>query len=880
MTVTHLASRGSGSLAFRVSIEGFPVEFVSSARLVGTGSDGRERALGLSMKNVKLKQEADLPRSTLKSGSITLTIADVGGRATAAFDTSPTATTWLNSDLTSSATTATVKSTELFATSGVFYLDSEVVAYTGKTSTTFTGCTRGRYATLAAAHYAADGGYKRYPEITNHPTVIEGRRVRIYVYTAEDTGTGDGDQVWLGVVRGEPRMEGPKWSILCDPISAVLDGEIGSDLADPARPRGIYLPTPIATGSNSCFVMYIGRNDASGTVPEAMNTQITVTGFFETQDAFVEAVNTQLAAFTSSWNTLIICVKDAQSYHFEVQTTATVEGVNLRTESAPCEPRFENRMLTENPSGLFSYIETVDTLEAVKRYYVWPVEYPMAGAGQVPRGVFGQRQRADDYPGDIIYVDGAVAVPSNVTAASVTWGDDGGSNDREYIVESVGTANRYLKLRRTGPNPPPGTSDDHVYTRFNLPSIRMGRVYNDLSVGAASRGKGTYDLMYSLQSNAADQVNTGGQPMIQSGDWNSTDWLAAYDGVVPIAGNRQYTSLKPGKLIEYIAPDLQLHGHYLAFDSAGKLTIKRLQLAAPNATATYQITKSNLITNKGMPTFERGAIGIFNTVIIRNGYSAKEDDYTQAPFVVRDVAAYGRTPATRAVVIEPKSEFYGSYLNGDISPDDGVRIAQGVLGIYGNPYGYVMCTVPLTGLKLTTLGSTVSISSDQLPDGMGSRGATDAVGLVTAREINFLDGTIALTLLVSRARIGGYAPCLKVDSQSGSGTTWTITVDDTYLLSGDTAENHFESGDRIAVFRYDNATPGIIEGDVTGVSGFDVSVELDSIWTPSTDEWVLTAADANNNTLSDGQTRYVYVADADTLLEFNAAAVNPFVFSP
>lgn len=879
MTVANLTSRGSGSLAFRISIEGFPVEFVSSARLVGTGSDGRERALGLSMKNVKIKQEADLPRATLKSGSVTFTIADIGGRATAAFDTSPTATTWLDSDLTASATTATVKSTELFAVSGVFYLDSEVISYTGKTGTTFTGCTRGRYDTLAAAHYAADGGYKRYPEITDEPTVLEGRRVRLYVYTAEDSGSGDGEQVWLGVVRGEPRMEGPKWSFFCDPISAILDGEIGADLADPARPRGIYLPT----STNAHFVMYLERNDANGTIPIfASSTVIEVAGFFETQDDFIERVNLLIAEKTSAWNTKVFCVRDARSYHFEIQTTATIEGVNLRTESAPCEPRFGNRTITENTQGLG---QNVNELEAVKRYYVWPVEYPMPGAGEVPRGAFGQRADVVLEDGTVvsehvIYIDGAVAVPSNVTAATVTWSSDTGSVDREYIVESVDTSNRSLTLFRSSPNPPPGAADEYVYTKFNLPSIRMGRSYNDLTVGSASTGKGTYDLMASLEANAPDQVNTGGQPMIQGDDWNAVEWFQAYDTVAPVAGNRQYTSLKPGKLIEYIAPDLQLHGHYLAFDSAGRLTIKRLQLSAPNASATYQITKSNLITSKGMPTFERGAIGIFNTVIIRNGYSAKEDDYTLPPFVVRDVASYGRSPATRAITIEPKSELYGTFINGEMSPDDGVRIAQGVLGIYGNPYGYVTCTVPLTALTLTTLGSTVSISSDQLPNGMGTRGTTDAVGIVTARDINFLEGTISLTLLVSRARIGGYAPCAKIDSQSGSGTTWTITLASVYFLDGDLAANHFEADDRVAVLRYDSETPGIIEGTVTGATSNNVSVTFDSAWTPSTDEWILTAADANNNTLSDGQTRYVYMGLADAAAEFNGISVNPYVFAP
>lgn len=50
------------------------------------------------------------------------------------------------------ATTITVASTSSFQTQGRFIVDSEVISYTGKTSTTFTGCTRGDEDTTATTH--------------------------------------------------------------------------------------------------------------------------------------------------------------------------------------------------------------------------------------------------------------------------------------------------------------------------------------------------------------------------------------------------------------------------------------------------------------------------------------------------------------------------------------------------------------------------------------------------------------------------------------------------------------------------------------------------------------------------------------------------------
>ncbi len=60
--------------------------------------------------------------------------------------------TTLDGAVTNSQTTFTVVSTSCFPASGIFSIESELVIYTGKTSTTFTGLTRGAYGSSAATH--------------------------------------------------------------------------------------------------------------------------------------------------------------------------------------------------------------------------------------------------------------------------------------------------------------------------------------------------------------------------------------------------------------------------------------------------------------------------------------------------------------------------------------------------------------------------------------------------------------------------------------------------------------------------------------------------------------------------------------------------------
>lgn len=80
----------------------------------------------------------------------------VGGLAAIyAYDNTGSSTT-LNGDINSSVTTITVASTTGFESVGTVTIGTENITYTGKTSTTFTGCTRAADGTTAASHTNGD----------------------------------------------------------------------------------------------------------------------------------------------------------------------------------------------------------------------------------------------------------------------------------------------------------------------------------------------------------------------------------------------------------------------------------------------------------------------------------------------------------------------------------------------------------------------------------------------------------------------------------------------------------------------------------------------------------------------------------------------------
>ena len=88
----------------------------------------------------------------LNSGASTITYQTGWGAGLYGGYVNGTTVTLLNGTINNSVTTVVVTSTTGFAATGIILIDSELITYTGKTGTDFTGCTRGTNGTVAASH--------------------------------------------------------------------------------------------------------------------------------------------------------------------------------------------------------------------------------------------------------------------------------------------------------------------------------------------------------------------------------------------------------------------------------------------------------------------------------------------------------------------------------------------------------------------------------------------------------------------------------------------------------------------------------------------------------------------------------------------------------
>ena len=168
-TLARTIATGRGKIYARLAVEGWPYIFCTDQRMERTFSNGQIQACGLTLDGVRLSCQAEIERASVRADGFQAQIADVAKKATLAFGKRPTVITELTAELSTSATTATVKTTAGFPSAGRIHINTECMEYTGKTSTTFTGLTRGAWGTVAQKHYIGTGERLAPPRVTDLP---------------------------------------------------------------------------------------------------------------------------------------------------------------------------------------------------------------------------------------------------------------------------------------------------------------------------------------------------------------------------------------------------------------------------------------------------------------------------------------------------------------------------------------------------------------------------------------------------------------------------------------------------------------------------------------------------------------------------------------
>lgn len=156
--------------------------------------------------------------------TLELELFDVDGRLQSLFAVRTRRKAWVtSSSVTTAQTTINVSSTSALPTTGTVYINGETITYSGKTSTSITGCTRGAFGSKAQKHY---GSTIAGPDVYLVPSVWRGRKAFLkaaYINASGFYGTAATDVETLLTLRfvGPPQYIGQgKWRLSLEELGA------------------------------------------------------------------------------------------------------------------------------------------------------------------------------------------------------------------------------------------------------------------------------------------------------------------------------------------------------------------------------------------------------------------------------------------------------------------------------------------------------------------------------------------------------------------------------------------------------------------------------------------------------------------------------------
>lgn len=864
MTLTRLIETGSGELAARLVIEGLPIELVSDPDMERiTPLDGRERVycfdlFGEASLGLVIDETVNLPEALLEAPGATIRLVETDDERLAQVFWHEHDQQWFVAATVEVADTSIhLLSAEGISPGDIVYLGTETMLVTGVDGSTI-HVTRGYRQSIAQKHWSNEPGINiAYRKLTNRPVRIRGRRVYLYLYGDADDLQTDGTQVWVGHVSSEPALDdaGTVWRIQLTNIAERLKGTLGGELENPFYPRGIYYT------ASAALDVRLAEFPTPGAILGAAAAGLPkFTGFYETQEDFCDALTVYLGQLASGLGLAstyrAIPTADGR-WTVEVTVGTGVTDVIVWVESKQDGSTFKN---VDNVDGSGSVVPGISPGDVV--YPQW-IE-TNSDDRMVPRGYFGgattsplgEPTATGTAPPYRVHVDRSVS--HDWTSVRVDWPGLSFVHD----VETVDVPGNWLKLGVHGFLDDSRRRYQFRYGAHSLISMQPLRSF----------GRGTLaDLRAELVAAGPEYCNRAGVPFLTNAD--IAPWTTVVNDAAsgrPWLQDRMYAAGSSIELEELLSHEMRLYGLFPVIEADGRIGVRSLLRVVEGGTP---VNLDEEIVSVGWSSMERGNQTV-NTVVLRTGYDPREDEWTGITYTVQNEDSYSLDHEKRELEIEPRSFYrYGEEF---ITYDAASLTADLVTNIFGFPHGFATVNVSWQHFNLR-LGDPVTFSADHLPDyHSGRRPMVDVRGIVVGRRWALGEAHGTLRLLIHGINVGGYAPTARVLSQSGSGTTWTLTVSPTlYAPAEGPPASFFAEGYAIRLIQYDSESPTVAAGTVTAVSGNDISVELKEAWAPGSATWELCFAPWDECPEEQRQ-RFAFIADSNATINGGS----PYLYAP
>lgn len=871
---------GSGKLSFRFHIEGAMYDWVTDQAMVKDATTGSSavaaRKLGLKRDGLVFGEDIDILHAKLKCKAPSIRIADIGGHASHAFTQIPTRTCWLAGGVATADTSITVTSNAGWAAGDILHLNTEAMHVTGTSSTDTINVDRAVYGTQAQAHFTiGDQAGLAAPEVNNEALCLQGRRCRLYVYGEGDSPQGSGTLVWNGLVMGDPESDtgGAEWTIPCGGLDRILDKNFGAQFG-PFKPRGIYY-----TAANP-FVLTVGEMSVSSAFGGTTSHEATVTmiGFWESDDEFLDALTADLQVAAASF-----------SMHLSTRKTGPNEWA-LVVQTPAASPKFIYNIITSRVDMSGNDWVSSSTGEVVTEFSASGEYTKKIFSGDVRSTAFYETPgpgadlaQSSTYPVNRVYLSGDIGAyfsATTVTLKPPEYIPGGGPQVYSSDSFTIDTTDNYVEFteRPYAGIIPIRNGYGTLFAGSLEPTDRMYEVSISGNPFDAVDDVGAF--MNALATYSNEHANLGTMPLISSSEFDTSSVSAVNEAISGRAwgAGRSFRALPNKKLGEILAEELKLIGCYLTIGGTGKLRIRRIAgplSVVPSDSAA--LTSATILTDETFPQWRKNTMGLINTLEYQDGYDADADEWTGDVVRVTDATAFGVTQTATTLEIRPYSS------GPPVTIGDIVDVGGSAFALFSYPYASVTCDVPISKFSAVLGGNTVTMATKHIYDPeLGRRllsGETSGGMLIVGREWNLSRARGRITTYYPINASAGYAPAMYIDSDSGAGTTWTLTVTGDSPISGASilpgstdAEDFFATGMRINVYAIDDDAPTYYAGAITSVSGSSIGVTFDSAFGGiGADLYVITYAPATDSSLTSEQRRFCYVAGDDRVIDFATA---------
>lgn len=922
-TAQWLETYPGGRVALSIVIDGHSVVYATDA-MPNTWSvdvapyDEWADPTGGLVAGGTISQEIQLYTPDIDADTLSFTVVDVTGALAGSLLREGKSTgniTYLTSSVVAGSTaTINVKDTAGFAASGVLYCGGEVIAYTGKTATTFTGITRGLYTInttnggtkFSPGHLIGNNvttSATTAPAVTDFPRTWYGRFVSLLLHF-QDPLTGQyslptsSRKMWTGRMQSYSDNGDGTITITAKSAIELLHRHIGSDQWKGRINEGIT----VSTHNDSLFV---GHSQAA-----AYSVIANVAGLtgYMSHEQVAAAINVQLRAWNVAvstragdmWSLELITPPGGGPQRYAIRlranSTAVTDGAYIRMAlhktlwhllgwddngaagqswvSSSTGDHMLSRALERDTSAFYELIapkppviyyhldmqgnELFRVTDEVNTFVTQPSS-DFRNATPACNGVVQVKGGSYDAVYAVEYVAGSPSTFRPHAQLDKTTGAF------RFVGEQQSTQNGFVRLGDVAEAP------EVKQVWFQNGSAGTLMLNGLLSTGGASGyNHATYDVYTTAAFGAAVPA--------------SLVDIESFEELNDVKIQLLVTDPKP--FYEYLEQILAISNRYVVWKSTGSTTQPKLSIIRPSLEtawqASWQLTEANkagAVDGPERVRVSRAAEGVINRVVVKYGAGLPGGDADSAVTLTVDSIAsqsdYGRR---RTITIEAPSVTNAEELVGTaIAP---------ALAYFSRPLAVAERSYNASLFRMAP-GDTASLTDSYVTDpATGTRGATVYCWVLgTSFDLATGRGTVRVVFLPEKKPnfTGLWAPSARVDETAAS----SGYIAGTKVLTCKAAEfagvtagvdtpdaSRFEVGDAVHIVELDDSTPLEWDDVVAAQSGSTITLTTGLAGWDTAKRYVIEYRNISDTT-NNAQRNSAFIAD-DSSLSTGYSTATPY----